>query len=103
MTPSPPPKQWRARACRPGGGIEGSRPLRMADAFSTRVAFPPPESADADGFLAMGGDLRPGTLLLAYGNGIFPWTSHPITWWSPDPRAVIETGGLHVSRSLARL
>lgn len=51
----------------------------------------------------MGGDLSPGTLLLAYRNGIFPWTTHPVTWWSPDPRAIIPLDGLHVSRSLSRL
>ena len=51
----------------------------------------------------MGGDLKPGTLLLAYGNGIFPWTTRPITWWSPDPRAIIPLGGLHVSRSLRKV
>jgi leucyl/phenylalanyl-tRNA--protein transferase len=51
----------------------------------------------------VGGDLKPGTLLLAYGNGIFPWTTRPITWWSPDPRAVIPLGGLHVSRSLRKV
>jgi leucyl/phenylalanyl-tRNA--protein transferase len=50
----------------------------------------------------VGGDLKPGTLLLAYSNGIFPWTTNPITWWSPDPRTIIPMGGLHVSRSLAR-
>ena len=51
----------------------------------------------------MGGDLSPGTLLLAYRNGIFPWTTHPITWWSPDPRAIIPLDGLHVSRSLRKV
>jgi leucyl/phenylalanyl-tRNA--protein transferase len=51
----------------------------------------------------VGGDLKPGTLLLAYGNGIFPWTTHPLTWWSPDPRAIIPIGGLHVSRSLRKV
>ncbi len=71
--------------------------------LTTRFRFPHPSEADADGFLAVGGDLKPGTLLLAYRNGIFPWTTHPITWWSPDPRAIIEVDGLHVSRSLARL
>ena len=71
--------------------------------LSTRFRFPRPETADADGFLAVGGDLKPGTLLLAYRNGIFPWTTRPITWWSPDPRAIFPTGGLHVSRSLRKL
>ena len=71
--------------------------------LTTRFRFPHASSADGDGFLAVGGDLSPGTLLLAYRNGIFPWTTHPITWWSPDPRAIIPLDGLHVSRSLARL
>jgi leucyl/phenylalanyl-tRNA---protein transferase len=74
-----------------------------ADELTTRFRFPHPDAADPDGFLAFGGDLKPGTLLFAYGNGIFPWTTRPITWWSPDPRAIIEVGGLHVSRSLTRL
>jgi len=70
--------------------------------FSTRFRFPHPSTADEDGFVAVGGDLKPGTLLLAYRNGIFPWTIRPITWWSPDPRAIIPIGGLHVSHSLGR-
>ncbi len=72
------------------------------DSFTTRFRFPHPGTADEDGLLAVGGDLKPGTLLLAYRNGIFPWTVHPITWWSPDPRTIIEPDGLHVSRSLKR-
>jgi leucyl/phenylalanyl-tRNA--protein transferase len=71
--------------------------------LTTRFLFPHPDTADEDGFLAMGGDLKPGTLLLAYRNGIFPWTVRPITWWSPDPRAIIPLGALHVSRSLGRV
>ena len=70
---------------------------------TTRYRFPHASSADEDGFLAAGGDLQPGTLLHAYRNGIFPWTTHPITWWSPDPRAIIPLGGLHVSRSLRKV
>ncbi|HET6451711.1 MAG TPA: leucyl/phenylalanyl-tRNA--protein transferase [Spirochaetia bacterium] len=71
--------------------------------LTTRFIFPHPNAADADGFLAVGGDLKPGTLLLAYRNGIFPWTTRPVTWWSPDPRAIIPIGGVHVSHSLARV
>jgi leucyl/phenylalanyl-tRNA--protein transferase len=41
-------------------------------------------------------------LLLAYRSGIFPWTVKPITWWSPDPRAIFELDQFHVSRSLAK-
>jgi leucyl/phenylalanyl-tRNA---protein transferase len=83
---------------------DSKEPQRDSDnELTTRFRFPHASAADEDGFLAVGGDLRPGTLLLAYGNGIFPWTTNPITWWSPDPRAIIPLGGLHVSRSLRKL
>ncbi len=63
-----------------------------------------PEAADAKGLVAVGGDLRPATLLDAYGRGIFPWydESLPVCWWSPDPRAIIPLDRFHVSRRLAR-
>jgi leucyl/phenylalanyl-tRNA--protein transferase len=66
--------------------------------------FPPADSADEDGLVAVGGDLSTERLLLAYDSGIFPWFGDgmPPLWWSPDPRAVIEPGSLHRSRSLAR-
>jgi leucyl/phenylalanyl-tRNA---protein transferase len=86
---------------RPGSsGPPGDPGRSPGGPLTTRYRFPPAETADSDGFLAMGGDLKPGTLLLAYGNGIFPWTTNPITWWSPDPRAIIPE--VHVSRSFAR-
>ena len=68
------------------------------------LAFPPPHSATAAGLLAIGGDLSPERLLLAYSQGIFPWydESLPILWHSPDPRMVLLPRELHVSRSLAR-
>jgi leucyl/phenylalanyl-tRNA--protein transferase len=68
-----------------------------------RWRFPSPERADAEGLVAIGGDLSVPRLLLAYRNGIFPWTVDPITWWSPEPRAIFELDGFHVSRSLARV
>ena len=42
-------------------------------------------------------------LLLAYRSGLFPWTVAPLTWWSPDPRAVFALDAFRVSRSLARV
>ena len=51
----------------------------------------------------MGGDLSPSRLLLAYRSGLFPWTVKPVTWWSPDPRGVLELDGFHVSHSLAKV
>jgi leucyl/phenylalanyl-tRNA--protein transferase len=76
---------------------------RGSERLSTRWHFPHPSTADEEGLVAVGGDLEPGTLLHAYTNGIFPWTTRPITWWSPDPRAIIELAGIHVSRTLRRV
>jgi len=69
--------------------------------------FPPAELADAEGILAVGGELSPEWLSDAYKHGIFPWPvtdddSGPMIWWSPDPRAIIELGSLNVSRRLRR-
>jgi len=67
--------------------------------------FPPIEAADPDGLIGFGGQLTPDWLLDAYCHGIFPWPMGddiPIPWWSPDPRAVIDLEGLHVSRRLRR-
>jgi len=68
-----------------------------------RLRFPDPHRADADGLVAIGGDLSVPRLLLAYRSGIFPWTVNPVTWWSPDPRAILELDGFHVSRSLEKV
>jgi leucyl/phenylalanyl-tRNA--protein transferase len=67
------------------------------------LRFPDPRVADADGLVAIGGDLSEERLLLAYRNGLFPWTVAPITWWSPNPRAIFELTDFHVPRSLARV
>jgi leucyl/phenylalanyl-tRNA--protein transferase len=54
------------------------------------LEFPEASQADPDGLLAVGGDLSVARLLRAYASGIFPWSDSPITWWSPDPRAIFE-------------
>jgi leucyl/phenylalanyl-tRNA--protein transferase len=54
------------------------------------LAFPDHRAANREGLLALGGDLSVPRLLLAYRSGIFPWTDDPLTWWSPDPRAIFE-------------
>jgi len=68
--------------------------------------FPPITTAldDPNGLLAAGDDLSPARLLAAYRNGIFPWynAGQPVLWWSPDPRMVLHTAELRVSRSLAK-
>lgn len=64
--------------------------------------FPPPEHAEDEGLLAVGGDLSPQRLIAAYSQGIFPWPHRgmPLLWFSPDPRMVLNAGELCVSRSL---
>jgi leucyl/phenylalanyl-tRNA--protein transferase len=54
------------------------------------LSFPDHRAANREGLLALGGDLSVARLLLAYRSGIFPWTDDPLTWWSPDPRAIFE-------------
>ena len=73
--------------------------------LGSELVFPPPEQAEPGGLLAVGGDLAPDRLLLAYSLGIFPWydESLPILWHSPDPRTVLVPHELHVPRSLAKL
>ncbi|NLE39835.1 MAG: leucyl/phenylalanyl-tRNA--protein transferase [Pirellulaceae bacterium] len=66
--------------------------------------FPSAETADEDGLIGAGGELKPEWLLDAYSHGIFPWPigefDDPMLWWSLDPRAILELDSLHVSRRL---
>jgi len=83
-------------------------PRRTVPVFQLddRLLFPAPELAEPDGLLAVGGDLSPERLLLAYASGIFPWPWYgeglPILWHSPDPRMVLVSAELQVARSLRR-
>lgn len=72
--------------------------------LTEELIFPPPRMATRSGLLAVGGDLRPERLLLAYRMGIFPWYSaeEPILWWSPNPRLVLFPGEFHCPRRLER-
>jgi leucyl/phenylalanyl-tRNA--protein transferase len=73
--------------------------------LSEELWFPPVEEAEEIGLLAVGGDLSPHRLLLAYSSGIFPWYNpgEPILWWSPDPRCVLFPERIHISRSLHKV
>lgn len=73
-------------------------------ALSDELIFPPVHLAEPNGLLAIGGDLSPERLLLAYRSGIFPWYDEPpVLWWSPDPRFVLFPGELKISKSLKPL
>lgn len=67
--------------------------------------FPPVSEADEEGILAVGGDLSPERLKLAYQKGIFPWFNEgePILWWTPDPRMVLFLDELVISKSMRNI
>lgn len=73
--------------------------------LSTDLFFPPVSHANHDGILAIGGDLSPERLQLAYRSGIFPWFNEgePIIWWSPNPRMVLFLDDLIVSKSMRNI
>lgn len=66
------------------------------------VSFPDPRRANRHGLLAVGGDLHPDSLVLAYRSGIFPWPTEgmPLPWFCPPKRAILEWSRLHIPRSL---
>ena len=74
-------------------------------ALDKQLYFPPVHLAEPDGLLALGGDLSPERLLLAYRNGIFPWFEEETTilWWSPDPRFILLPEELKIRKSMRPL
>ena len=73
--------------------------------LSSELVFPPVNQANRDGILAIGGDLTPQRLQLAYKSGIFPWfeEGEPIMWWSPNPRMVLFLDELIISKSMRNI
>jgi len=73
--------------------------------LTKNIHFPPVIEASSEGILAIGGDLSPERLELAYRSGIFPWFSEgdPIIWYSPDPRMVLFPEELKVSKSMRQI
>lgn len=69
------------------------------------IAFPPVHESDSYGVLALGGDLSPARLLLAYHSGIFPWyeDGEPIIWWSPPKRMVLFPEQVKISKSTRKI
>lgn len=73
--------------------------------LTNKIEFPPVQTTNDQGILAVGGDLSIKRLLLAYKNGIFPWycDGEPIVWYSPEERMVLFPEKLKVSKSLRQL
>ena len=72
---------------------------------SNDIIFPNTSLAEEDGLLAIGGDLSPERLLLAYQSGIFPWYSddEPICWYAPHERCVIFPEKIFISKSMQKI
>ena len=73
--------------------------------LSKELFFPPVSQSNTEGILAIGGDLSPERLLLAYKSGIFPWFEgkEPILWWAPNPRMVLFLDEIVVSKSMRNI
>ena len=73
--------------------------------LSADLLFPSVDQANRDGILAIGGNLSPERLLLAYKSGIFPWfeNGEPIMWWAPNPRMVLFLDELIISKSMRNI
>ncbi len=72
--------------------------------LGSEPGFPDPRQADAQGLVAVGGDLSVQRLLCAYASGVFPWycEGDPILWFSPDPRMIFLPGDFRFSRTLRK-
>lgn len=69
------------------------------------LKFPDPKHAGPEGIVAIGGDLHPDSLKLAYSQGIFPWPVQDldeVPWFCPEERGVLFFDELHIPRSLER-
>ena len=72
------------------------------DVGPSRWILPSDALPDEDGFVAVGADLEPATLIASYRNGLFPMPvgRRRLGWFSPDPRGILPLDGLRVTRSL---
>ncbi len=73
--------------------------------LTQELYFPPQEETSPEGIIAVGGDLSPERLLLAYKSGIFPWfdDDDPILWWCPPERMVLFFEDLKISKSMRNI
>ena len=75
--------------------------------LDSELWFPNPRWGEDDGLVAIGGDLSPERLVLAYSNGFFPWYAYQMErephWYCPLDRYVIFPGEIHISHSMRQL
>lgn len=106
MQPPQPPLTGQPHQPRDPWYIPLERYTRRAPVPLPRSAYSFPSAAHSrrDTLIASGGDFSPETIVEAYRAAAFPWPNdaEEYLWFSPNPRAILPIGGLHVSRSLAR-
>ncbi len=68
-----------------------------------RRHFPDPETADRQGLVARTPGLSTELLFEAYSRGIFPWSSDPVRWYSPEPRAVFLRPYIQLPRKIGKM
>lgn len=64
------------------------------------------ENKDLEGLVGVSDNLSVDNLVVAYRSGIFPWPISrelPVTWFSPDPRGILDYKDLHISKSLKKV
>ena len=73
--------------------------------LTSELYFPPASETSPEGIIAVGGDLSPERLLLAYQNGIFPWydNDEPKLWWCPEERMVLFFENLRITKSMRNI
>lgn len=73
--------------------------------LTPELYFPAASETSPEGIIAVGGDLSPERLLLAYQNGIFPWydNDEPKLWWCPEERMVLFFENLRITKSMRNI
>lgn len=73
--------------------------------LSQDLVFPDYSETSPEGIIAVGGDLAPERIILAYQKGIFPWFNEdePILWWFRPERFVLFPENLYVSKSMKKV
>jgi leucyl/phenylalanyl-tRNA--protein transferase len=72
--------------------------------YNIQTVFPDPRTCThPEGLVAWSHALTPALILDAYHQGIFPWSEHPVRWYSPNPRAVFTWPHIHIPSNLNKL
>jgi leucyl/phenylalanyl-tRNA--protein transferase len=70
---------------------------------ASRGLFSHPERTDSTGLVARTESLTSDMLLEAYRQGVFPWSSDPVRWYCPEPRAVFLRPYIRVPRKIGKV